>query len=383
MLWADVPPTAVPTSEALAVGGASEPLPEQADAPLSPSDMLRYKPNELGSIPIIMYHVITLDPTLEGEMYRTVDEFKADLQWLYNNDFYVISMNELLSHQIDVPAGKHPVVLTFDDGSVMQFGFIEGKNGKLTPDPHSAVGILEGFYAKHPDFGRGGHFAIQVGNQFSWPNWEQEHLFEEKIDFMIENGYEIGNHTETHHDLMYADVPTMMYEIGEPTLWANERLGESSTNAMNVLTLPFGAYPHPEANPDGHALLRTGFDYEGQPIPIDGVLLVCCTAAPSPASSAWNPMAIPRMAGDEIELGYFQDQVAAGEVTPYTSDGEPSFITVPSEQAYDLVESTIVNVGEGQRVIVYDTGTGRVIDDAQAVVAQRRGDVATPVRFRV
>ncbi|MDE3103474.1 MAG: hypothetical protein KGJ98_14735 [Chloroflexota bacterium] len=41
------------------------------------------------------------------------------------------------------PAGKTPVVLTFDDSDRSQFQFIAGPDGKLTVDPTSGLGILE------------------------------------------------------------------------------------------------------------------------------------------------------------------------------------------------------------------------------------------------
>src|SRR3954469_19049974 len=111
-------------------------------------------------IPVLEYHVITTDQSQEAQFTRTVDDFKADLQWLYDHDFYVVPLKDVIADAISAPAGKHPVVLTFDDSTAGQFRYLIGADGSVSIDPDSAVGMMEAFYAAHPDFGRGGFFAV-------------------------------------------------------------------------------------------------------------------------------------------------------------------------------------------------------------------------------
>src|SRR5690606_27022701 len=64
----------------------------EADAPvtgtvLTPEELELYQPNELGYVPVLMYHNILpeLDPSQENDvLWRTIDDLKADLQWLYD-----------------------------------------------------------------------------------------------------------------------------------------------------------------------------------------------------------------------------------------------------------------------------------------------------------
>src|SRR5690606_39649592 len=139
--WTTVEPTIPPTNALDAapegLGGATGPLPTTAadlatpDAPaatlLSPQELVRYQPNELGMVPILEYHVITTNPAEEAQFVRTADDFRADLEWLYANDFYVVPLSDVVNNTISAPAGKHPVALTFDDGTSSHFSYLEDK----------------------------------------------------------------------------------------------------------------------------------------------------------------------------------------------------------------------------------------------------------------
>ncbi len=97
----------------------------------------------------------------EGDvLFRTEEELRGDLQWLYDNNFYVVTMQEYIENRMTAPAGKHPVVLTFDDSRPNQFYYDIADDGSVTIDPHSVMAILEDFFATHPDFGHTALFAI-------------------------------------------------------------------------------------------------------------------------------------------------------------------------------------------------------------------------------
>src|SRR5690606_25844681 len=85
--------------------------PAPAPAPVDPAQV---QANELGRIPVLMYHRIV--PTTESVYDRTPDDFRAELERLAREDYVPITTAELAAGRIDIPAGKHPVVLTFDDG---------------------------------------------------------------------------------------------------------------------------------------------------------------------------------------------------------------------------------------------------------------------------
>ncbi|MDP9367343.1 MAG: hypothetical protein M3Q03_03540, partial [Chloroflexota bacterium] len=76
------------------VGGGSLPgdgAPSSA-ALLSAVMLAVHRPNELGRVPVLEWHVFTTDPEAEDEYTRTIDDFRADLEWLYAHDFYVVSL---------------------------------------------------------------------------------------------------------------------------------------------------------------------------------------------------------------------------------------------------------------------------------------------------
>jgi hypothetical protein len=138
-------------------------LPEVA---LSEEDRQRLQVNELGRIPILMYHAFTEDESKLDEWTVTPEIFRADLTWLWEHDFFVVSIRSMIHNELDVPPGKHPVVLTFDDASSGQFRLLKDATGAFSPDPVTAVGVMEAFYAAHPDFGRGGFFGVLPYNCF-------------------------------------------------------------------------------------------------------------------------------------------------------------------------------------------------------------------------
>ena len=84
------------------------------------------KVNELGNIPIMMYHGIVnkLDedtPYTGGNVdkdgyHRTTESFIKDLEFYYSEGYRMIRLEDYVKGVIDVPLGKSPIVLTFDDG---------------------------------------------------------------------------------------------------------------------------------------------------------------------------------------------------------------------------------------------------------------------------
>ena len=299
---------------------------------------MKYQPNEIGSIPIFMYHNIVKDPTLEGHLYRTVDEFYNDLQWLYDHDFYLVGMNDVVRGTIDVPAGKHPAVLTFDDSSSMHLSFEMGpdgqplrdENGDFVISPDCAVGIIERFAKTHPDFGATAHFSTIPVFKFSWPEYEQDEWYEEKVQWLVANDYEIGNHTSDHVDMTQLTDEDFARNIAEPYIWIGDMVDPNDPNfAMGVLTLPYGAYP--EGGWSGLKLeyLTNTFVWDGNEINVEGAMLVCCGTSPSRFNTEFARLWIPRIRGDDPDFARLQEEIEKGWIILYTSDGNPETITVP------------------------------------------------------
>jgi peptidoglycan/xylan/chitin deacetylase (PgdA/CDA1 family) len=301
---------------------------------------LAARPNELGVVPVLMYHAFTTDPGLTGPWVKTVDEFAADLQWLDDHQFSVISVREQIENRINVPAGKHPVILTFDDASAGQFLFDQDANGAYLPRPASAVGVMEAFFAAHPDFGHTALFAVGPNFCFSDSGTDQLNSYDTcdaKITWLAAHGYEIANHTLTRANLGDVTPDQFAEEVGGTVQWIDEQVSGSG-NLSRVLILPYGGRPDPDHSPDVFSMMKDGFSYKGERITLEGIVDVGGGPAFSPSSTWWDPGHIIRFNVDPDSLGYWFTAFTKGEVTLYTSDGDPDTVTVP-----DPLPSTLQN----------------------------------------
>lgn len=340
---------------------------ERPADPLTPEQRVEWQPNELGKIPILEYHSFTTDPDKEDQYTRTIADFRADLAWLNEHDFYVVPLRDVVLNRIDAPAGKHPVALTFDDSTVGQFRYLINDDGSVDIDPDSAVGIMEAFYAEHPDFGRGGWFATIPNMCFDWQTDaaepDQTPYCEQKIRFLIEHGYEIGNHTLNHKGLEEVDDETFEKEIGG----AIEALQEIDPSIdANIFSLPYGIYPGFSENERQMDMLVNGFQYEGRDVQLIGVLLVGAEPTVSPVSTDWDWAAIQRIqVFDDADVwGSSAFWFEAFENDPsmlYVSDGNPDTITISTTQPPALDGTFDPAKADGKDVIEYDPETGEVV----------------------
>jgi hypothetical protein len=402
--WQDVQPTVAPTTdpdgeELTGVGGATGPLPTtQADlnAPaqphdatrtLSPEQLLQYQPNEMGVVPVLQYHYITTNPDEVEQFIRLADDMRSDLEWLYANNFYIVPLSDVVNNAIQAPPGKHPVALTFDDGTASQFAYLEDDNGDIildengdpVIDPDTAVGILEEFYARHPDAGSGAHFAPLIFNAFAIPTHEgQADLFDQKVLWMVENGYEIGNHTWQHTNLTDISTEEFMMTVAEPQIYMNELLGDHPGNASDILTLPYGTTPDPNLHPDQRQIFRDGFTYNDQQIYFSGALLVGADPSLSPAHKTWDKLWIPRIQMFKESIEFWFGMIERGELVLYTSDGNPDTIVIPDPQhpSLDGMLDTEALEASGKQVIAYNVETGEIAGTPHPLPVARREEIA-------
>lgn len=293
-------------------GEIPEQVPEQvpsqgAEQGSSGDGPARLKPNELGQVMIIMYHDVR---EYESEWVRSRDNLRADLERFYNLGYTLIPLSDYLTGNIRVPAGRTPLVLTFDDGTPGQLSFIQGEAGPVL-NPDCAVGILLEFSRAHPDFGHAATFFVNSGNPFGDAARAAENL-----NFLLEAGMEIGNHTRTHRDLSSASPQEIANEIGSLANEVRRLTGYEVTS----LALPFGGYPKSKAN------LLTG-TWDGETYHNLGVLLVGAEPAPSPFSKEFKPHAIPRIRGSQAELDKWLGEMEKYPQRRYVSDGDPGMVT--------------------------------------------------------
>ena len=114
--------------------------------------------NELGKVPIMMYHGIknvkssetgNIGGNVDKDGYtRTTEAFREDLEFYYENGYRMIKLSDYVNGKIDVPYGYSPIILTFDDGNANNIKVTgEDSNGNIIIDPASAIGVLKYLYA--------------------------------------------------------------------------------------------------------------------------------------------------------------------------------------------------------------------------------------------
>jgi len=320
-----------------------EPGSEEPQAP--EVDFKALKVNELGEIMILMYHDIGSE---ESDWVRTPENFRKDLETLYEKGYRSISMKDYLNNNINVPAGTTPVVIVFDDSTQGQFNILE-EEGEFVIDPNCAVGILEEFYKEHPDFGLEATFYIYYPVPF-----RQKDLIEKKLRYIVEKGMDIGSHSYNHDNLRTdpetgqpRDAASIQKVLAMHVKKTKEILPDYEVDS---LALPYGASP----KGDLYQYVVQG-SYEGVEYHHKGVLLVGANPAKPLYHKDADPSRIPRVRASEMNtegLGLY-DWLERFDKNPerrFISDGDPNTIAFPKGKE-DLLKADEI---EGKTVIAYE-----------------------------
>ena len=288
--------------------------------PMSPQKAGEMGANELGKIMVLEYHKIG---TPASEWTRTPEQFRADIALLRSEGFYPINLRDLASGNIEVPGGKTPVVITFDDSSPGQYRILDDQ----TIDPDSAVGIMEGA-VREGEWASRASFYVLLDVQpddhvlFGQPDYQTK-----KVNSLVEWGYEVGSHTVTHLNLKKASTEesTKQLAVSKKTIEGMVSAGYQ----VKTISIPFGEYPADDA------LLRKG-TWEDTSYAYVAAVEVTGGAAPSPFSTKFDPLHIPRVivTGDALSkaIQAFKDDPALR----YISDGDPAAVSVPTGTADEL-----------------------------------------------
>jgi len=311
--------------------------PEEEQQPVQAVDYSKIKPNENGQIMLLMYHGIDKK---EADWVRTPENFRKDLETLYEKGYRVINLKDYLENNIKVEAGYTPVVLTFDDGLKNQFNIIE-ENGEKKIDTDCAIGILEDFSKKHPDFGKGGSFYVFYSLPF-----RQKELIKEKFDFLINNGYEIGNHTYTHEKLSKESAEGVQKALALNVKYTKEYLPGYDVFS---LALPYGIAP----KGDNFKYAISG-EYEGIKYNNRAILRVGSNPALAPNHVKYDATKLPRVRASEMNtagvgmydyLEYFDNNPEKR----YISDGNQDTVVIPQEEKENLNMDSV----KDKQVITY------------------------------
>ncbi len=304
-------------------------------------DYSKVKPNESGQIMVVMFHnFVDAYPKGNNEYTTTFSEFEKLLPELYEKNYRLVSLSDMIDNNVNVPAGCIPIVFTFDDGTSGQFSLVE-QDGKLIVNPKSAVGIMEEFNKKHPDFGLEGTFYVNLGVK----TFSGSGNMADRLNYLIGKGFEIGNHTKTHVQLpKVKTVQKMLEEVGGNQVLMNEIVPGYS---FNTFSLPFG-----EASKDMKQYVIKG-NYQGVDYKHSAIVLVGANPAPSPVSSKFDPMALPRVRATgqkkvDCDLAWWLEALKKGS-SQYISDGNPNTVTVPKDKQKNVDMSKL----NGKQLVTY------------------------------
>jgi peptidoglycan/xylan/chitin deacetylase (PgdA/CDA1 family) len=304
-------------------GGQDGGRPTDAE-PVTVERARRLRADETGEVMVLEYHRVGGDPDLAPEWTISTRAFREELEYLRSHGYHPVNARDFLSGRMDVPAGKTPVVLTFDDSSDSQFTLVR-RDGKLVPDPRGAVGVLVDFHRRHPDWPlRATWFVLPKADP---PNdlFGQPRHATRKLRFLVDAGMEIGSHSLYHANL------------GESTPdGVREQLARSVTEItrhlpgyrVDTLGIPFGVYPADES------LLRAG-TWEGQAYRFMGAFEVAGGPSAPPGSRGFDPFHVPRIQTGRGP-GQTRDAFREAERRPerrYVSDGDPRVISFPKRRA--------------------------------------------------
>ena len=262
------------------------------------------KANEMGEIPVLEYHTIA---TPEGTYTRSSQHFREDIALLESRGYYPITVRDLASGDIDIPAGKSPVVLTFDDGSKGQYRILD--DGSLDPD--CAVGIMQ-------KAAKSGQWAQRAS---FYPLLDQlGSTRQEKLRNLVRWGYEVGSHTVTHLNLKKASAAEATKELAMSKAALEELIGGGYS--VTSLAIPYGAYP-----PNDSVL--AGGEYQGQSYAYTAALKVGGGPSVSPFSGAFVPLHINRIQVIGDALKNILDSFQKHPELRYISDGDPTTVSAP------------------------------------------------------
>lgn len=264
-------------------------------------------------IPVLNYHRFLPDGYDQSTgMKRRLEDFDTDLQRLYDAGYTLISLDDLLSGNIDVPAGRRPLVLTIDDAWFADQLWLD-ESGE--PSLSCGIGRLYQFYRNHPDFGFEVAMFANYGDKFygniyyhGWwyvgDGWQDD--LAAAIVWGIEHGVMPYNHLYIHPRLdltEYADIWPQAEANDQALrdLLALAGRPDLVKQVNNYIALPYGKWPINQGaidhlldyrDPEGRpvkAVFESGYEYMPK-------------FSPAPWSADFNPYHIPRMAGMEISI---------------------------------------------------------------------------------
>ncbi len=302
-------------------------------------DYEKYNVNELGNIPVMMYHQIK-DMRNDETKYtggnvdydgytRTTEAFRNDLEFYYQSGYRMIRLIDYVNGKIDVELGYSPLVLTFDDGlnEVKILGLDD--DGNIIIDPNCALGILEEYKKKYPDFNVTATFFLNSTLFYS-------QTYNEKIiKYMVDNGYDIGNHTLSHPNINKISTAETQKEVGKMYQMLDKIIPDKY---VNIVALPYG---NPSSSNNNFKYILHG-SYDSKEYDTISTLRVSWEADYSPFNKNFDKTYIKRIRAYDNKGTNFDIEANFKrlETSKYISDGNVDTVVI-KENNKDKINTTL------------------------------------------
>ena len=248
-----------------------------------------YPANLAGKVLAIAYRDISEDG---GPGSRTPEQLRADLERLLAGGYYPVNLRDVVEEKLNmVPAGKRPIVLTFDGSTPGQLRL--QPNGAVEPD--TALGILLDFHAAHPAdwplkatfFVSGSPAGQELGEQvFGTPE-----LAAAKLRLLANLGLEIGVQPAGQAKLDGLSPEEVQRAIGQSLRQLTNLLPDYD---IVSLAIPEGRLPK------DLSLLRSGAT-DGESYALRAAVAPGGGLMASPLTPQFNPFRLPRVPANELE----------------------------------------------------------------------------------
>lgn len=205
----------------------------------------RNNSNHTARIPVLVYH--NFNPTVPGSMNLTPERFKEQMQWIKDNNFTVIPLNQLVSYlqgKINSLPPK-PVVITADDGWESQYKYMVPivhqyhypvtlfiYPGTISQGSHTMT------WAQLTELQQTGEFDIQ-SHTLTHPNFKQEQRRLSPIAYSKFVNNELINSKKILEERMNKTIVLLAWPFGI----YNEYLEQQATKAGYVMAFTIGALP--------------------------------------------------------------------------------------------------------------------------------------------
>jgi hypothetical protein len=272
-------------------------------------------------VPIILYHRFVPDYATTDATKMRLSDFSEQIQTLYDNGFYLVSLKDWLEGTFVVPVGKKPLIITLDDLWFADQLYI---NPDGTPSLNSGLGLLWHFSQEHPDFGYSAAVFSNMGDKY-YGDKQVGDMFQlgegdawktklgETIAWAVDHGIEPYNHLYVHPMLSKmtsnADIKWQIEMNDHITRLYLSLVGREDLfpKLGNIIALPFGEWPATES---GINVLKNYNTPEGKPLEaiMEAYNLGNQELTPSIFSDGFDPFNIARLTASTYMIQWVIEQ---------------------------------------------------------------------------